>query len=381
MKHFDYIIAGAGASGLSLLMHMMQSGQFDDKEILVIDKAPKSENDRTWCFWEKETGIFEEIVYHRWQNLNFHSDYFSSILNFAPYTYKMIRGIDFYSHVVAASSERANITFKFGNIEKLGNDDKNAFVWVNGEKYTAGYVFNSVLLSKPQVPKNKYHLLQHFKGWMIETEEPCFDRNEATLMDFRVTQKKGTTFVYVLPVSDNKALIEYTLFSKELLEQHAYDEALGHYVELLLGGVSYQVTELEFGVIPMTNVEFGASNRRIINIGTAGGQTKASSGYTFQFIQKQSKEIVRALCRGRSPLIYSSLFSKRFKLYDSTLLNILHHNKLGGDRIFSDLFSKNPTDRVLRFLDNESSLADEILIMGSLPSRIFMKAALQEIIQ
>ena len=35
-------------------------------------------------------------------------------------------------------------------------------------------------------------------------------------------------------------------------------------------------------------------------IGTAGGQTKASSGYTFQFIQKQSQQIVDYLIAGKS---------------------------------------------------------------------------------
>jgi lycopene beta-cyclase len=139
------------------------------------------------------------------------------------------------------------------------------------------------------------------------------------------------------------------------------------------------VVEDEYGIIPMTNVKFVRSVGRIVNIGTAGGQTKASSGYTFKFIQKQAEAIAAALLRNGNPVIPETFAGKRFNLYDSTLLNILHNNKLGGDKIFADLFSKNDPERVLRFLDNESSLEDEINIMGSVPSGIFMKAAFQEI--
>ena len=50
-------------------------------------------------------------------------------------------------------------------------------------------------------------------------------------MDFRVAQDHGTTFVYVMPFSANKALVEFTLFSPSLLEQDAYDEGLRDYVK------------------------------------------------------------------------------------------------------------------------------------------------------
>jgi lycopene beta-cyclase len=49
------------------------------------------------------------------------------------------------------------------------------------------------------------------------------------------------------------------------------------------------------------------------------------------------------------------------------------------DKILSDLFQKNPSDRVLRFLDNESTLEDEINLMGTLPQGVFIKAAFQEL--
>ena len=64
---YDYIIAGAGCAGLSLAMHIIHSGKLQDKKVLLIDKDPKNSNDRTWCFWQSEEGLFEPIVYKEWQ--------------------------------------------------------------------------------------------------------------------------------------------------------------------------------------------------------------------------------------------------------------------------------------------------------------------------
>jgi lycopene beta-cyclase len=192
-------------------------------------------------------------------------------------------------------------------------------------------------------------------------------------MDFRVDQSNGTTFVYVMPFAANRALVEYTLFTKDLLKQEQYDIGLRNYLSQYLQTDKFTITEEEFGVIPMTNYRFPVSNGHIINIGTAGGQTKPSSGYTFRFIQKHSAAIVQQLIKRQSPV--SSTGPGRFRFYDSTLLNILQHNKLPGHEIFTTLFKKNKPQHVLRFLDNESSLMDELKIISSLPTLPFLKAA------
>ena len=379
MKRYDYIISGAGAAGLSLLMRFMQHSAFEEKKILVVDKAPKNKNDRTWCFWEKQPGVFEKIVHHQWQQVKFHSAFIDSLLDLTPYTYKMIRGIDFYNYVYSEASNHKNIEFLYGNVQAVGNAGNEGMVVVDGEQYTARYVFNSIQFNKSAVPPGKYYLLQHFKGFVIETEAKHFNPSQATLMDFRVSQSSGTSFVYVLPTSENKALVEYTLFSEQLLADSEYDVVLKEYILKVLGIKDYDIIEQEFGVIPMTNIKFLKRVDNVINIGTLGGQTKGSSGYTFQFIQKHSDKLIDDLLKNGMVEDSESFSNKRFKFYDSTLLNILSGKKLTGEKIFSDLFGKNPAERVLRFLDNETTLEDEINLMAALPQIPFMKAAMQEL--
>lgn len=364
---------------------MMQHPFFSNKQILVIDKETKTVNDRTWCFWETNAGMFEEIVHHRWEQIDFYSDYFSARFDIAPYTYKMIRGIDFYNHVIDKAKQQTNIHFLYGHVQSLSTDLHTATVTVDDKQFTAGFIFNSIIFTRkdnalPGKDSGRhYDLLQHFKGWLIETPASIFDERIATFMDFRVSQQHGTTFIYVLPVASNKALIEYTLFTEKILERQKYDIALKDYIKNCLLISDYTIKEEEFGVIPMTSFPFSKGEGKIVNMGTAGGQTKASSGFTYRFIQKHADAVIDALMAGSNPHVSPTLLNRRFAVYDNTLLNILYHKKLGGDKIFADLFKKNPPHRVLRFLDNETNLSEELKLMSTVPTGVFLPAAMREL--
>jgi lycopene beta-cyclase len=356
---------------------MIHSRRFSDKKILIVDKEEKGKNDRTWCFWEMEPGLFESIVHKQWEQLWFHGQNFSRLLDLPSYHYKLIRGIDFYSHCFDLIGKQPNITVRLGDVGEIKNENGEPVLTMGNERISATYIFSSILFEKPRLSKKEYYLLQHFKGWFLQAEKPCFDPAKATLMDFRVSQEERTSFVYIMPFSETEALIEYTLFSEKLLEPKQYDEGLTAYIQKFLETGLYKIKEEEFGIIPMTNHRFPANDGNIINIGTAGGQTKASSGYTFRFIQKHSASIVRRLISGKSPVIKPG--KRKFHFYDSVLLHIIQGKKLSGERIFSALFKKNKPQQLLRFLDNESSLGDDLKIISSLPTLPFLKAALKQV--
>ncbi|HEY6954485.1 MAG TPA: lycopene cyclase family protein [Flavisolibacter sp.] len=374
---YDYIIAGAGCSGLSLAIHLIESERFADKKILLIDKDIKKANDRTWCFWQKEEGLFEPIIYKQWQRLRFHGEDHSSLLHLQPYHYKMIRGIDFYEYCLQIINRQTNVDILFDTVESVFSEEKTGVV-VKGERIYSDYVFNSILFDKPVLRSNEYWLLQHFLGWTIETDEDCFDAEVATLMDFRVSQLNGAAFCYVLPVTSRKALIEYTLFSSQLLQRDEYERAVEGYIKEHLNLSSYQINEKEFGVIPMTNHKFPTRQNNIVNIGTAGGQTKGSSGYTFNFIQKHSKAIVESLIATGKPFLSSE--PRRFNFYDGILLKVLSDGIVPGNKIFTDLFRKNAVQKVFRFLDNETNLAEEVKIISTLPTLPFLKAGIRHLL-
>ena len=378
-QSYDFVFLGAGCASLSIIMRMLENGKFADKRILLIDKAAKTENDRTWCYWEKEEGFFEPVVNKKWDTISFYSDDYCADMDIAPYRYKMIKGIDFYGYCFNAISQYSSVETVYTNVESFSKSGNKLSLVINGKSIVidAGVVFNSII--RPAEKDGKHiELLQHFKGWVIETDHDVFNPAVATMMDFRVPQDKGTTFFFFFQDNKRMAIVEYTLFTKELLQPHEYENCLYIYISSFLGITDFRLKEEEIGVIPMSSRRFNFEENGIYNIGTAGGQTKASSGYTFQFIQKQSDQIVDALVAEKE-LRTISLSPGRFRFYDKVLLHILYYNKLPGDKIFSRLFKRNKPQQVLKFLDNETSLAEELKIISTLPMMPFLLAAMRQL--
>lgn len=378
---YDYIIAGSGCAGLSLLYRLLNDTDLGSQNILVIDKDQKTKNDRTWCYWEKDKGLFESLVYHQWDSLEFKSDNFKQTFDLEEYSYKMIKGIDFYNHVLSYAEKCANVTFKYGHIQSIKNKEDVAIVQTDDAEYEAKYVFNSTGLFDPLMNTDN-SLLQHFQGWEIKTKEPVFDSKVGTLMDFTLSQKHGDTFMYVLPTSSTEALVEYTLFSPAVLELKSYKEALENYISDVLKIKDYEITHEEYGVIPMSLARFTRSipnTNNVIHLGTAGGFTKASSGYTFQFIQKHTEAIVNALKAGNSPIVHSSFRDKTFEWYDRTVLEVILSNRMTGKEIFTQMFSQVPMTKILAFLGNESTVLEDIQIMTKLPLAPFLVSGIKQL--
>lgn len=379
-EQYDYIIAGAGCAGSSLLLRMVREPFFRDKKILVVDQARKNTNDRTWCFWEKKPGIFEPIVYHRWNELDFYSDLFSAPLSISPYQYKMIRSADLYGFVAEEAARHAHVQFRQGNVQSITTENGRAVAVIDGETFTAGFAFNSIVRKDfTHIENESNALLQHFRGRLINTPQAAFNPERATFMDFRVGQEEGTTFVYVLPVTEHTALVEYTLFTQQLLAPQQYDDALQQYISQTLHIDTYDTLHEESGVIPMTDERFPLQQGPVVYIGVAGGQVKGSSGYAFQFIQKRADQVVKGLMEGRTAFDHTSLNDRKFHLYDRVLLHVLAHNKMRGADVFACIFKRNPPERVLQFLDNESSFVNDLRIMQSVPASVFVPAALRSL--
>lgn len=371
---------GAGCSGLSLLMRILRSPSLSSKSILLIDKAPKSGNDKTWCFWDKGNiaSFWNEanIVFHEWSDLYVKHPGGDLLLDINSYRYKMIRSEDFYRYCFSIIKAAPNVKVHYGSVSEI--DSEKGWVVCGESSFEGSIIFSSVLLSEPVLKPGGHYLLQHFKGWWLETDKDVFNSAAADLMNFKTSQQNGCTFLYVLPVSNRKTLVEYTLFSEEELEEEAYKNGLRLFIENELGIKNYRVTGEENGVIPMTDIEFPARQGKVFFIGTASGQTKASTGYTFAFIQKQAALIIASLERKGVP--GTARQARRFNFYDRVLLSILKEKRMAGSAVFYSLFKKNRAVKIFKFLDNETNLAEELVIMNSTKKRVFIPAAIRALL-
>ncbi len=349
MKEFDYIILGGGCAGLSLAYELDIHQKLNDKRLAIVEPRSEYKRDKTWSFWKVVPHNFEDCVKKSWKEFSVKTTSESKIIKCNNFPYQSIDSGLFYKKINDRLAKNRNIKF-FKNIKEVNMD--NAFV------------FNSV----PSFQKNKFNLWQHFHGIEIETDKDFFDDNILDLMDFDCDQRKNVHFFYVLPFSKNKAMIETTWLSKEDKSLKDYDSQMKNYINKL-GLKDYKINFREEGAIPLFHPVNNKENNKI-NIGTAGGMTRLSTGYTFLNIQEHSKYIRVNIENIQNATKYN--IGKKYQFLDKVFLRVLEKNPEKMPNVFFDMFSSS-SDTVIKFLSNKSNLFQDLSIIFKMPKWIFIK--------
>ncbi len=380
MHTYDFIFAGGGGAGLGLVCALLDS-PLRNHSMLIIDRDAKNENDRTWCFWGGPDTPFASIARHSWGQISVRGDAGERLFDFSTegdgtWRYWMVRGIDFYRHTRQRLVEQPNVRIVQGSVDGFTEQPECVLVHASGETYAGRWVFDSIIRPGDlDLDRNRHHVLkQHFTGWEIETPHPVFDPTRAVMFDFRTRQENDLRFFYVLPFSPTRALVEYTIFSSDLLERDAYDAALREFLTGKLGVREYHVDFVEHNWIPMTDFPFQRqAGARILNIGTKGGLVKPSTGYAFKRMQRDARAIVDSLVRHGDPFHVRPL-PARYRFYDSLLLQIILRQGDMMKPIFTQLFDRNPILRIFRFLDDDATILEDLALIASLPPLPFLRA-------
>ena len=361
-------------AGLTLLRYLIKEANCK-KKILLIDSSDKTQNDKTYSFWSKNDRFIKDIPHQKWSNYELHFDETTSAQKkFLPYSYYSIRSIDYYNSIKELVKGTENIYFENDRITEV-DYSLNVVKCSSGKEYTAPLIFNSIFNLNDLDPKLPYSSIkQHFKGYVIECRSEVFDPDRITLMDFRIDQNREVHFFYVLPESKSKALIEYTVFSKALLEGEEYDSRLKKYIDERLNIKEYKILETEFGVIPMTDKKFSFRNgtSNIYNIGTIAGFVKGSTGYSFYRCNERILKLVQCLVENNYtiPSGFDIKSKYRHRLYDSILLSAMFKKQIDTKRLFQKLYLDHKDNLVFKFLDEQTRLYEEIKIMLKSPPRL-----------
>lgn len=371
-NHFKYVIVGAGTAGLHLIKSMSEDIFFKNKKILIIDKSLKNPEEKCFSFWEKGKGKWDKIITKSWSKGQFICRHKIVDLKLKDYTYKMIKSNDFYEYVKNKVSKYDNIKFVKDDVLKIREENNQIIVVGNKNNYICDHAFDSRISKKIKMDKHIY-LKQHFKGWIVKTKKPIFDPKIFTIMDYRIRDNNKTAFTYVLPISKNKALIEYTYFTPKLVDSKEYDSNLNQYIKNILKIKKYKIINKEYGIIPMTNYPFfEESINKITKIGTAGGWVKPSTGYSFKNCERNSFKIIKEIKKDNS---YIKIKSKaKYYHMDKIFLDVLYRNNGFGEKLFYLLFSKNKTDKIFKFLDEKSNVFNDSQIIISLFSTKFIRS-------
>lgn len=143
-QQYDYIIAGAGASGLSLAWRMLHS-PLADNHVLIVDADLEPKNNKTWCFWHSAEPPFADILQKKWTNIEIgtHDGRFSQKLE--EYPYYGLRSIDFQKKILGEIKQHDRFHLLEKPIDKLTSSPENnkAVLHTENHTYEASYIFQS----------------------------------------------------------------------------------------------------------------------------------------------------------------------------------------------------------------------------------------------
>ncbi len=351
MKEFDYIILGGGCAGLSLAYELNINKKLDDKTLAIVETRDEYKRDKTWSFWKVTDHNFDDCVIKSWNNFSVNSKLGSHEIINKEYPYQTIDSGLFYKKVLNELKQNKNIQF-FKNTDQLSLDNS--------------FIFNSISSKE----NNQSNLWQHFKGIEIETQKDIFDDKIFNLMDFDCDQRDNVHFFYTLPFSNNKALVETTWLSKmDDKTLNDYDTQLEKYIKETLKIKNYKINYQEEGAIPLFYPSI-KSEKNKINIGSAGGMTRLSTGYTFLNIQNHSKYITDNIEKIQNTKTYH--IGKKYEFLDNIFLNVLKNNPDKMPKIFLNMF-KASSKTVIKFLSNKSNIFEDLGIILKMPKWIFIK--------
>jgi lycopene beta-cyclase len=371
MPDFDVVIAGGGLSGLSLAAHLATGG-WRNRRVLVVDDHRRAPSATAWASWTARPRLLDPAVSRSFDRVRVHAAGTTRVLPLGPYRYQVVRRADLHRVVTELAGECTGFRMESGDVQAVHDGVDAAEVVVDGRPVSASWVFDSVTrpASGPAVDARLA-----FTGWRIRCPAPVFEPDTPVLFDFRTAPAGRARFVYILPDDAHQALVESTEFVPRGVQPDTREDrcaVLARY----LGKVSiedYATLGTESAVLPLRVDRPRRTRGRVVAIGACGGLVKASTGYAYQRIQDHSAAIAASLAASGHP--FGIRAPRRwYSFLDRTLLRVVERDPAQLETAFAGLFFTNPAQRILRFLDEESRLRDDLKIMASLPAGPYLRA-------
>lgn len=382
----DALIVGGGASGLSLACHLVAHG-WQHRSVLVVDDGASDPSSRAWASWSTGRGLLDDAATTTFDRLAVRTATRSIQAVLSRYRYRVVDGTWLYDTTDRLLAGAVGYRRVQGRVTALREDTDAVTVSVapaHGDTHRpattvrADWVFDSVGIGAP-TPRPSAALA--VLGLRVTTAADAFDPAVPVLMDFRTDQSTGLAFMYVLPRSRREALVEHTRFVVPLADQGPHlrprshpspGAAVADYLRRTVATAGTS-TEIERGLIPLRNPPDGSrAPSRTVPIGAPAGMVKASTGYGYERIQRHSAAVARSLVTCGHPFDVPAR-PAWYRHLDGVLLETLRREPAAVLDAFVRMFARNPADRVLAFLDEDTSLREELALVRTLRPAPFLR--------
>ncbi|WP_434134555.1 lycopene beta-cyclase CrtY [Pseudomonas luteola] len=274
MNTYDLILAGGGLANGLIALKLRQTRP--ELRILLIEQSDRLGGNHTWSFHEpdlttEQLAWIEPLVAHRWAE---YQVFFPGLERTLSSGYASISAERFHDVLMERLGDSVRLSAK---VSALGPAEVRL---ANGEAFQAA----AVLDGRGHRPSPHMGLgFQKFLGQELELAQP-HGLSGPIIMDATVPQTEGYRFIYVLPLTQDRVLIEDTYYADgqnldpDRLRDHITRYAADH------GWTIQSLIREEHGVLPITlsgDIEaFWAEAGDIPPTGLAAGLFHATTGYS-----------------------------------------------------------------------------------------------------
>jgi lycopene beta-cyclase len=360
----DIAIIGGGNAGLTLAAQL--ASQTRPPSTVVIEPQTPAQRDCSWGLWalDRQANQLNQATKGRWQQWQLIDNHSRIVHSSDQYSYLSLSSADYLRDRAAQLREPVSLVQE--SVTALQAEQDRTIVETDQNRYSAKTVYDS---RPPKIAENG--LRQHFFGWHIHSKQPIKNPHIATLMDFRVDQSRGLHFIYALPYSDHQMLVESTLISATVEPQDWYRNA----IEQWLQEHSIEVAEIineEMGVIPMDSLITDPTSEPLAApIGAASGAVRRSSGYAFQHIQQQTKQLAAGITQGN--MAVPTPISNRLTAMDKIFNGVLLSRPDLGVSLYMRMAKSLNGDQFARFMLGEATARDWVHVIAAMPKGPFVK--------
>ena len=372
---FDIAILGGGNAGITLAAQL--AAQTKPPSTVVIEPRSAEQRDCSWGLWalDQQAQQLKQSTKGRWKRWQLIDNHSRIVHSSDQFTYLSLSSADYLRNCAAQLHDPVSLVK--ASVNGLESAQERTIINTDQGRFKAKTVYDS---RPPKLIEKG--LRQHFLGLHIRTQQPLKEPDIATLMDFRVDQSRGLHFIYALPFSEHQLLVESTLISTSVEQRDWYRNA----IEGWLSDNNIEVAEIiseEMGDIPMdTLVSDPATTATqeqplVAPIGAASGAVRRSSGYAFQHIQQQARQLAGGIEQGKMdvPTPISSQLTAMDKIFNGVLLSRPDLSVSLYMRMARTLNG----DQFARFMLGRATASDWLRVIVSMPKVVFLKQLLRQL--
>lgn len=363
---YDMIVVGAGLASALLVLRLGQLPEPPD--VLVVEAAPQSFGDKTWSLQQTDITPADRT----WLESAFVALWPRQSVRFRDLSRELPTG---YASINSASLRNAvgalpGVTVRTGApVAELAPD---AITLESGESLTAPCVIDARGHDRDAAMALAY---QKFVGRTIETETP-HGVEVPVIMDASVPQIDGYRFVYLLPFSDTRILIEDTRYSDTGdLDDIGIDACIDAYAAER-GWRIRQTVHRETGVLPITLAfdrrRFWAGAGEVPRLGMRAALFHSTTGYSLPDAVRTANLVAEAWpvdSRTLAPMIRKHAARRAPVQAFYRFLNRMLFKAAPPERrhLVMQKFYTLPNETIERFYAGRTSLRDIARILSGRP--------------